>query len=205
MMQAIGEPCMPIQVVVDERAKTRWPLPNESAIRSSCARPIRWAERGGGICAERRSSCSEICANGLRLSPRACRSWWSACIAGLEGNRVRGHARQRGQLHHRLQHGEHSTRWACIRAIPSWWRRARRLRDQGIPNAAQRGAEHHHARWSIEGGCNVQFALNPDSFEYYVIEVNPRVSRSSALASKATGYPIAKCHDPASRIGLYAG
>lgn len=45
---------------------------------------------------------------------------------------------------------------------------------------------------NIKGGCNVQFALNPDSFEYCVIEVNPRVSRSSALASKATGYPIAK-------------
>ena len=44
----------------------------------------------------------------------------------------------------------------------------------------------------IEGGCNVQYALNPESFEYAVIEVNPRVSRSSALASKATGYPIAK-------------
>ncbi len=44
----------------------------------------------------------------------------------------------------------------------------------------------------IAGGCNVQFALDPDSFKYYVIEVNPRVSRSSALASKATGYPIAK-------------
>ncbi|MFZ4450210.1 carbamoyl-phosphate synthase large subunit [Salibacterium aidingense] len=44
----------------------------------------------------------------------------------------------------------------------------------------------------IEGGCNVQFALSPYSFEYYLIEVNPRVSRSSALASKATGYPIAK-------------
>ena len=44
----------------------------------------------------------------------------------------------------------------------------------------------------VEGGCNVQFALNPKSFEYAVIEINPRVSRSSALASKATGYPIAK-------------
>ena len=44
----------------------------------------------------------------------------------------------------------------------------------------------------IEGGCNCQFALNPETFEYSVIEVNPRVSRSSALASKATGYPIAK-------------
>ena len=44
----------------------------------------------------------------------------------------------------------------------------------------------------VEGGCNCQFALNPETFEYAVIEVNPRVSRSSALASKATGYPIAK-------------
>lgn len=44
----------------------------------------------------------------------------------------------------------------------------------------------------VEGGCNVQFALDPKSFDYYVIEVNPRVSRSSALASKATGYPIAR-------------
>jgi len=44
----------------------------------------------------------------------------------------------------------------------------------------------------IEGGCNVQMAMNPDSFDYYIIEVNPRVSRSSALASKATGYPIAR-------------
>jgi len=44
----------------------------------------------------------------------------------------------------------------------------------------------------VEGGCNIQFALNPNSFDYAVIEVNPRVSRSSALASKATGYPIAK-------------
>lgn len=51
----------------------------------------------------------------------------------------------------------------------------------------------------IEGGCNVQFALNPNSFEYAVIEVNPRVSRSSALASKATGYPIAKV---SSRIAI---
>ncbi len=45
---------------------------------------------------------------------------------------------------------------------------------------------------NIEGGCNVQYALNPESYEYVVIEVNPRVSRSSALASKATGYPIAR-------------
>lgn len=52
---------------------------------------------------------------------------------------------------------------------------------------------------SIEGGCNIQFALSPDQKQYYVIEVNPRVSRSSALASKATGYPIARV---ASKIAL---
>ncbi|NLK21921.1 MAG: carbamoyl-phosphate synthase large subunit [Epulopiscium sp.] len=54
----------------------------------------------------------------------------------------------------------------------------------------------------IQGGCNVQFALDPDSFEYAVIEINPRVSRSSALASKATGYPIAKV---ATKIALGYG
>ncbi|MCG8403263.1 MAG: carbamoyl-phosphate synthase large subunit [Firmicutes bacterium] len=51
----------------------------------------------------------------------------------------------------------------------------------------------------VEGGCNIQFALDPHSYRYYVIEVNPRVSRSSALASKATGYPIAKV---ASKIAI---
>ena len=54
----------------------------------------------------------------------------------------------------------------------------------------------------IEGGCNVQFSLNPTTFEYAVIEINPRVSRSSALASKATGYPIAKL---AAKIALGYG
>lgn len=69
------------------------------------------------------------------------------------------------------------------------------------PSQTLRDVEHQMLRSSalniisalgIEGGCNVQYALSTDSMEYYVIEVNPRVSRSSALASKATGYPIAK-------------
>lgn len=54
----------------------------------------------------------------------------------------------------------------------------------------------------IEGGCNVQFALDPESFDYYVIEVNPRVSRSSALASKASGYPIARVSAKIA-VGMY--
>jgi carbamoyl-phosphate synthase large subunit len=69
------------------------------------------------------------------------------------------------------------------------------------PSQTLTDREHQHLRSAalriinalgIEGGCNVQFALAPDSHEYYVIEVNPRVSRSSALASKATGFPIAR-------------
>ena len=54
----------------------------------------------------------------------------------------------------------------------------------------------------IEGGCNVQLALDPHSLNYYIIEVNPRVSRSSALASKATGYPIAKLERNCSRFNF---
>ena len=69
------------------------------------------------------------------------------------------------------------------------------------PSQTLRDEEYHMLRTSslkiisalkIEGGCNVQYALNPENMEYVVIEVNPRVSRSSALASKAAGYPIAK-------------
>ena len=69
------------------------------------------------------------------------------------------------------------------------------------PSQTLRDKEYHMLRKAaikiirslkIEGGCNVQFALDPNSSNYIVIEVNPRVSRSSALASKATGYPIAK-------------
>jgi carbamoyl-phosphate synthase large subunit len=59
---------------------------------------------------------------------------------------------------------------------------------QGLRSAAFRIIE----ALGIQGGCNIQYALHPDRFEYKVIEVNPRVSRSSALASKATGYPIAR-------------
>ncbi|EKE02227.1 MAG: hypothetical protein ACD_20C00410G0013 [uncultured bacterium] len=79
------------------------------------------------------------------------------------------------------------------------------------PSQTLRDEEYHMLRSSslkiiralkIEGGCNVQFALNPESMDYVVIEVNPRVSRSSALASKAAGYPIAKIAAKIA-IGLY--
>ena len=74
---------------------------------------------------------------------------------------------------------------------PSLWHQAKALND--IQYQMLRTASVEIIRYlKIEGGCNVQYALNPNSNEYIVIEVNPRVSRSSALASKATGYPIAK-------------
>ena len=84
-----------------------------------------------------------------------------------------------------------STQWASIRATASSQPRRRRLRDkeyQMLRSAAIRIIN----ALGIEGGCNVQYALDTESMQYYLIEVNPRVSRSSALASKATGYPIAK-------------
>ena len=84
-----------------------------------------------------------------------------------------------------------STRWASIPATPSWLRPRQTLADKEY-QMLRTAALDIITALEIEGGCNVQFALNPDSFEYAVIEVNPRVSRSSALASKATGYPIAK-------------
>ena len=95
------------------------------------------------------------------------------------------------QRHHRMQHGKRRPRRRPHRRQ----HRRRAGADAfgpGVPDAAHSGAEHHHRAAASRAAATVQFALNPDSFEYAVIEVNPRVSRSSALASKATGYPIAK-------------
>ncbi len=84
-----------------------------------------------------------------------------------------------------------STRSASTPATPSSWRRCRRCPTRST-SACARAALAIIRALGVEGGCNVQFALSPDASEYAVIEVNPRVSRSSALASKATGYPIAR-------------
>ena len=108
----------------------------------------------------------------------------------LEGDRVRDHAGQRGQRDRRLLHGEPGPGGRPHRRL----HRGGPHPDpggQGVPDAPQGVSGHHHPPGD-RGRLQLQLALNPDSFEYAVIEVNPRVSRSSALASKATGYPIAK-------------
>ena len=112
-------------------------------------------------------------------------------LHGLERNRIRGDAGRATTPASRSATWRTSTRWASIPATASSSRRRRRFRTTNIRCCASSALKIIRAL-RIEGGCNIQFALDPDSFEYAVIEVNPRVSRSSALASKATGYPIAR-------------
>ena len=120
----------------------------------------------------------EIAANGIHMSAVSIRSWWRRCIAGwkeIEFEVMRDGA---GQRHHHLLAWRTSTPWASTPVTPSSSRPRRRWPTGNTRCSAP-------PRWTssreleIEGGCNVQFALDPDSFEYAVIEVNPRVSRSS--------------------------
>ena len=108
----------------------------------------------------------------------------------LAGDRVRGHARRRRHVHRRVLDGERRPARGPHRRLDR--RRAGPDADRRGPPALRSAALAIIRALGVEGGCNVQFALSPDSTEYAVIEVNPRVSRSSALASKATGYPIAR-------------
>ena len=143
---------------------------------------------GGGIC-ENKEKLIEIGTNGLRLSPIH-QILVEKCIAGwkeIEYEVMRDH---KGNvitvcnMENLDPVGVHTG--DSIVVAPSQTlgdKEYQMLRTSALNIISELG---------ITGGCNVQYALNPDSFEYCVIEVNPRVSRSSALASKATGYPIAK-------------
>ena len=143
---------------------------------------------GGGIC-ETREKLIEIGTNGLRLSPIH-QILVEKCIAGwkeIEYEVMRDH---KGNvitvcnMENIDPVGVHTG--DSIVVAPS-----QTLGDKEY-QMLRSSALNIINELKITGGCNVQYALNPDSFEYCVIEVNPRVSRSSALASKATGYPIAK-------------
>lgn len=150
---------------------------------------------GGGIAANK-SELSEIAANGIRLS-RVSQVLIEKCISGwkeIEYEVMRDH---KGNvitvcnMENIDPVGVHTG--DSIVVAPSQTlsdREYQMLRTASLKIISALG---------IQGGCNVQFALHPTSFEYAVIEVNPRVSRSSALASKATGYPIAKV---ASKIAI---
>ena len=143
---------------------------------------------GGGIC-ENKEKLIEIGTNGLRLSPIH-QILVEKCIAGwkeIEYEVMRDH---KGNvitvcnMENLDPVGIHTG--DSIVVAPS-----QTLSDKEY-QMLRTSALNIISELNITGGCNVQYALNPESFEYCVIEVNPRVSRSSALASKATGYPIAK-------------
>ena len=143
---------------------------------------------GGGIC-EDREKLHEIATNGLRLSPIH-QILVEKCIAGWKEIEYEVMRDSKGNvitvcnMENLDPVGVHTG--DSIVVAPSQTlsdKEYQMLRTAALDIITELG---------IEGGCNCQFALKPDSFEYAVIEVNPRVSRSSALASKATGYPIAK-------------
>lgn len=143
---------------------------------------------GGGI-ADSEEELREICANGLRLS-RVGQCLIERCIAGwkeIEYEVMRdagGNCITVCNMENLDPVGVHTG--DSIVVAPS-----QTLSDKEY-QMLRSSALNIISELNITGGCNVQFALHPESFEYCVIEVNPRVSRSSALASKATGYPIAK-------------
>ena len=143
---------------------------------------------GGGMC-DNKQQLQEICANGLDLSP---------AMQCLIEKSIKGYK----EIEYEVMRDANDTAITVCNM--------ENLDPVGIhtgdsivvaPSQTLTNKEYHMLRDSalkiiralnVKGGCNVQFALDPQSFRYYVIEVNPRVSRSSALASKASGYPIAR-------------
>ena len=185
-MEKIGEPVAPSDIVEDVKhgleiaAEIGYPV---------VLRPAYTLGGSGGGIAENPEQCAEILENGLRLS-RVGQVLVERCIAGwkeIEYEVMRdgaGNVITVCNMENIDPVGVHTG--DSIVVAPSQTlgdKEYQMLRTSALKIISELG---------ITGGCNVQYALNPDSFEYCVIEVNPRVSRSSALASKATGYPIAK-------------
>ena len=185
-MEKLGQPCIPSKVVetledaLEFAAQIGYPV---------IVRPaFTMGGTGGGICANE-AELREIGTNGLRLSPIH-QVLIEKCIAGWKEieyevmRDAKGNVITVCNMENLDPVGVHTG--DSIVVAPSQTlsdHEYQMLRTAALDIITELG---------IEGGCNCQFALKPDSFEYAVIEVNPRVSRSSALASKATGYPIAK-------------
>ena len=185
-MEKLGQPCIPSKVVgtledaLDFAGQIGYPV---------IVRPaFTMGGTGGGICADE-AELREIGTNGLRLSPIH-QVLIEKCIAGWKEieyevmRDAKGNVITVCNMENLDPVGVHTG--DSIVVAPSQTlsdHEYQMLRTAALDIITELG---------IEGGCNCQFALKPDSFEYAVIEVNPRVSRSSALASKATGYPIAK-------------
>lgn len=185
-MEKIGEPIAPSEVVTSVKEGLKFV---EKIGYPVVLRPAYTLGGSGGGIADNEEEFCEILENGLRLS-RVGQVLVERCIAGWK------------EVEYEVMRDANGT---CITVC-----NMENLDPVGVhtgdsivvaPSQTLGDKEYQMLRTSalniitelnITGGCNVQFALHPESFEYCVIEVNPRVSRSSALASKATGYPIAK-------------
>ena len=185
-MLEIGEPVIPSEVVntledaISFTEKIGYPV----IIRPA----FTLGGTGGGIC-HNETELIEIASNGLRLSPitqilvEKCISGWKEIEFEVMRD-SKGNVITICSMENFDPVGVHTGDSIVIApAVTLADKEYQMLRSASLNIISALG---------VEGGCNCQFALNPDSFEYAVIEVNPRVSRSSALASKATGYPIAK-------------
>ena len=185
-MEKLGQPVIPSKVVedLDDALDFAEVIGYPVIVRPA----FTMGGTGGGIC-EDREKLHEIATNGLRLSPIH-QILVEKCIAGWKEIEYEVMRDSKGNvitvcnMENMDPVGVHTG--DSIVVAPSQTlsdHEYQMLRTAALDIITELG---------IEGGCNCQFALKPDSFEYAVIEVNPRVSRSSALASKATGYPIAK-------------
>ena len=185
-MEKLGQPCIPSKVVET--------LEDALAFAAEIDYPVivrpafTMGGTGGGICANE-EELREIGTNGLRLSPIH-QVLIEKCIAGWKEIEYEVMRDSKGNV-------------VTVCNMENFDPVGVHTGDSIVVAPSQTLSDHEYqmlrtaaldiiTELGIEGGCNCQFALKPDSFEYAVIEVNPRVSRSSALASKATGYPIAK-------------
>ena len=185
-MEKIGQPVIPSRVVENV----------EDALDFACeigypviVRPAFTLGGTGGGIAQNREELADIATNGLRLSPitqilvEKCISGWKEIEFEVIRDR-KGNVITVCSMENFDPVGVHTGDSIVIApAVTLADKEYQMLRTAALDIINE---------LKVEGGCNCQFALKPDSFEYAVIEVNPRVSRSSALASKATGYPIAK-------------
>ena len=185
-MEAIDQPCIPSKVV--ETVEDAMDFAEEIGYPVIVRPAFTLGGTGGGI-AKDKAELHEIATNGLRLSPitqvliEKCISGWKEIefevIRDSKSNVITVCSMENFD-----PVGVHTGDSIVVApAVTLADKEYQMLRTAAI-NIIQ--------ELKVEGGCNCQFALKPDSFDYAVIEVNPRVSRSSALASKATGYPIAK-------------
>ena len=192
-MEKIHQPCIPSKVVetvedaVDFAKEIHYPV---------IVRPAFTLGGTGGGIADNEEMLRDICKNGLRLSPitqvliEKCISGWKEIEFEVIRDR-KGNVITVCSMENFDPVGIHTGDSIVIApAVTLTDREYQMLRTAAINIISE---------LKVEGGCNCQFALHPTSMQYAVIEVNPRVSRSSALASKATGYPIAKV---ATRIAI---